>query len=257
MGILNVTPDSFSDGGRFSGFDQAVRQAEQMVAEGAAVIDIGGQSTRPGFAEITEAEEIDRVVPVIRELLTRVSVPLSIDTYKPAVARAALEAGAHLLNDVHGLQRSPELAALAAGFGAPVVAMHWDPAFRAWTGDTLAGLRSYVDRTVDIAVRAGLGADRLVLDPGIGFAKTQAQNLELVRRLDEVRRWGFPVLLGASRKSFIGAVLAQPEPQDRLEGTLATTAVAAWHGVEILRVHDVAANLRVARMTTAIRGLPL
>ena len=254
MGILNVTPDSFSDGGRFDRLEAAVAHGERMVEEGAGMIDVGGQSTRPGFAEVPDDEEIARVVPVIEALVARVSVPISIDTYKPRVAAAALKAGAHLLNDVHGLLRDEGMARLAAEWGIPVVAMHWDPDFKEASGDTLGRMRRFFDRTVVVAERNGIPPRRLILDPGIGFSKTQAQNLELVARLAEVRAWGFPVLLGASRKSFIGNVLSLPHAADRLEGTLAVTALAAWQGVEIIRVHDVAANLRAARMSDALRS---
>ena len=253
MGILNVTPDSFSDGGQFATTSVAVERALRMVAEGAAMIDVGGQSTRPGYTEISAEEEIARVVPVIRALLDQVSVPLSIDTYKPEVARAALDAGAHVLNDVFGLQGDPKLAAVAAEFGCPVVAMHQEKGFAQAPGDTMEKLATYFRRSFALAGEAGLPATRLILDPGIGFLKTQTQNLEIVARIDELRGLGCPVLLGASRKSFIGNVLGLPATE-RLEGTLATTALAAWHGVELIRVHDVAANLRVARMIAALRS---
>jgi dihydropteroate synthase len=252
MGILNVTPDSFSDGGKFAQVDAAVARAEQMVAEGAAVIDVGGQSTRPGFTEVPAADEIERIVPVIRSLAERIPVPLSVDTYKPAVARAALEAGAHLLNDVYGLQRDSELASIAAEFGVPVVVMHQDPAFKNYSGDLLQRQNEFFSRSISIAHEHGIPSARLVLDPGIGFGKTQAQNLELIGRLSELRSLGLPILLGASRKSVIGNVLNLPAGE-RLEGTLATTALAAWQGVEMVRVHDVAANMRVVRMVAAIR----
>lgn len=254
MGILNVTPDSFSDGGRFYDLGRALLEAERMTADGAAVIDIGGQSTRPGYEEITAEDEIARVAPVIASLVGRVRIPLSIDTYKPAVARAALQAGAHLLNDVHGLQGDPAMAEVAAEFGCPVVLMHQDHTFRQGKGTTVEKLKMYFDRSIARATEVGIPRDRLILDPGIGFSKTQEQNLEIMGRLGELRAWGFPVLLGASRKSVIGNVLGLP-PTERLEGTLATTALAAWHGAELIRVHDVAANLRVAKMIGAIRTL--
>ncbi len=253
VGIVNVTPDSFFDGGRHATTEAAVQQAERLVAEGAGMLDIGGQSTRPGHVEVSDAEEIARVVPVIEALAQRVSVPLSVDTYKPAVARAALAAGAHVLNDIHGFQRAPELAALAAEFGAAAIVMHHDEGFAASSGDVVARLLAFFARTFDLAAAAGLPRDRLVLDPGIGFHKTQPQNLELIARLDELRAPGLPVLLGASRKSVISHVLDLP-PDERLEGTLATTALAVWHGVEFLRVHDVRANLRAAKMAAALRA---
>ncbi len=186
-------------------------------------------------------------------LLDHVPVPLSIDTYKPEVARAALRAGAHVLNDVHGLQGNPAMRSVAAEYGCPVIVMHQQSDFKETRGDTLEKLKVFFERSIGWAAQAGIDPARLVLDPGIGFSKTQTQNLEIVGRLAELRSLGFPVLLGASRKSFIGNVLNLPA-QERLEGTLATTAVAAWQGVELIRVHDVAANVRVVKMIGAIRA---
>jgi dihydropteroate synthase len=269
MGILNVTPDSFFDGGKHDVRENAVAQAERMVAEGAGIIDVGGQSTRPGFVEVSADEEIARVVPVIEQIVQRGTVVVSIDTYKPAVARAALEAGAHVLNDIHGLQGAPELAGLAAEFGVGVVAMHHDDKFRQYVrrpGDTAAGLavidliermKTWLARSLEIAEAAGVPVDQVVLDPGIGFFKTQEQNLEIMGRLAGLRGLGCPLLLGASRKSVIGHVLGGQPVEDRLEGTLATTTLAVWQGVEIVRVHDVAANVRAARMAQAIRAQSL
>lgn len=252
VGILNTTPDSFFDGGLHHAPTAAIARGEAMVAEGATVLDVGGQSTRPGHAEISAAEEIARVVPVIAALVQRVTVPLSIDTYKPAVARAALAAGAHVLNDIHGLQRAPELAHLAAEHGAAVIAMHFEDGFKTAGTDTLPRMHAYFARTVEIAARAGIPLTRLVLDPGIGFGKTPEQNLEILGRLAELRALGCPLLLGASRKSFIAHVLDLPV-DERLEGTLATSALAVWQGVDFLRVHDITANLRAARVARAIR----
>lgn len=253
VGIVNVTPDSFYDGGRHATTEAAVAQAERLVAEGAGMLDIGGQSTRPGHTEVTDAEEIVRVVPVIAALAGKTSVPLSIDTYKPAVARAALEAGAHVVNDIHGFQRAPELAQLVVRFGAAAIAMHFDETFAFAPGEVIAMQLAYFRRTIAIALEAELPLERLVIDPGIGFHKTQVQNLELLARVGELRALGLPVLLGASRKSVISHVLDLP-PDERLEGTLATTALAAWQQIEFLRVHDVQANLRAARMATALRN---
>jgi dihydropteroate synthase len=252
VGILNLTPDSFFDGGKFAAGESAIAQASRLVEEGAAIIDVGGQSTRPGYEEISDEEEIARVVPAITALVPRLPVPLSIDTYKPAVARAALQAGAHLINDIHGLQRNPELARLAAEFGCPVVVMHNDAAFRESSGDVIYKIKIFFERSREIAAQAGLPENLIVLDPGIGFGKTQGQNLEILARLSELKLLGFPLWLGASRKSVIGNVLALP-PEERLEGTLATTALAVWQGVEFIRVHDVRANARAAKMADAIR----
>jgi dihydropteroate synthase len=254
MGILNVTPDSFSDGGRYSDLEGATARAVEMAAEGAAILDIGGQSTRPGFTEIPAEEEIARVVPVIERAASRVKIPISVDTYKPQVARAALSAGAHLLNDVYGLQRDPQIAQLALEFSCPVVVMHQEAGFKDSVEDPIEMMKRFFDRSLQIAKQVGVHESNLILDPGIGFQKTQQQNLAVVARLDELRTWGFPVLLGASRKSFIGNVLGGLPADQRLEGTLATTALAAWHGVEIVRVHDVAANLRVTKMISALRS---
>ncbi len=228
-------------------------QGLKLVNEGAAMLDLGGQSTRPGFAEISVEEEIARVVPVVSALVAKTSVPLSIDTYKPAVARAALAAGAHVLNDIHGFQGDEALASTAAEFGCAVILMHNDAAFKAAHLDPIAAMLAFFDRSLAIAARAGVVRQKIVLDPGIGFGKTQEQNLELLARLDELRVLGLPLLLGASRKSVIGNVLSLP-PEERLEGTLATTALAVWQGVEFIRVHDVCANARAAKTAAAIRN---
>lgn len=252
MGILNVAPDSFFDGGKFAGLEAAATHAHRMVTEGATIIDVGGQSTRPGYDEVAPDEEIARVVPVVRQLVRELAVPVSIDTYKPAVARAALAEGVHVLNDVHGLQRVPELAALAAEAGCAVIVMHQEPDFREPGGDVIARLSAFFSRSLEIAAAAGIARERVVLDPGIGFVKTREQNLEILARLDELHALGRPLLLGASRKSVIGLTLDLP-PEERIEGTLATTALAVWQGVDLIRVHDVRANVRAARMARAIR----
>ena len=252
VGILNVTPDSFFDGGRHESLPAALAQAMQLVADGAAMIDLGGQSTRPGHTEISEEEEIARVVPVIAALVGRLSVPLSIDTYKPAVARAALTAGADVLNDIFGLQRNPELAEIAAQHGCGVIIMHQETGFSATAGATMERIATFLCRSIDIALAAGLSREQIILDPGIGFGKSQAQNLEILARLGELRALGCPLLLGASQKSVIGNVLSLP-PDERREGTLATTALAVSQGVEFVRVHDVRANLRAALMAQAVR----
>jgi dihydropteroate synthase len=252
MGILNVTPDSFFDGGNFAAPEAAAAQAHRMVAEGATLIDVGGQSTRPGYDEVLPEEEIARIVPVVRRLVRELAVPVSIDTYKPAVARAALAEGAHVLNDVHGLQREPELATLAAKAGCAVIVMHQESGFRETGGDVIVRLGAFFARSLEIAAATGIERERVVLDPGIGFEKTREQNLEILARLEELRVLGRPLLLGVSRKSVIGLTLDLP-PEERIEGTLATTALAVWQGVELIRVHDVQANVRAARMAHAIR----
>jgi len=252
VGILNVTPDSFFDGGRHQSLEAALAHAKQLVVDGATMIDIGGQSTRPGHTEVSAEEEIARVVPVIEALVGRLGVPLSIDTYKHAVARAALAAGADVLNDIYGFQRNPELAEIAAQNGCGVILMHHEAGFSNTSGATMERISSFLHRSIGIAVEAGLSREQIILDPGIGFAKTHAQNLEILARVGELRALGCPLLLGASQKSVIGNVLTLP-PHERLEGTLATTALAVSQGVEFVRVHDVKANLRAALMAQAIR----
>jgi dihydropteroate synthase len=251
VGILNVTDDSFFDGGRHQHLPAAVSHARLLVAEGASMIDIGGQSTRPGYTEVGPDEEIRRVVPVIRELVRHVAVPLSIDTYHAAVADAALEAGAHLVNDVHGLQRDPAMAAVIARHEAAAILMHNDAAFREAPGDVIANIKGFLTRTLALADAAGVPRDRLILDPGIGFGKTQPQNLAILAHLSELHDLGCPLLLGISRKSVISHVLDLPA-DERLEGTLALTALAVSQGVQFHRVHDVEANARAARMAAAV-----
>jgi dihydropteroate synthase len=254
VGILNVTPDSFFDGRPDLSAEAALQRALQMVSDGAAMIDVGGQSTRPGHTEISAEEEIARVVPVIELLAGSLSVPISIDTYKPAVAMAAAMAGAEVINDIHGFQGDPELAGIAARFHCGVILMHNDAEFRNVSGGIIERMKEFLERSVSLAVRGGVQRERIILDPGIGFGKTQEQNLEILARLGELKSLGCPLLLGASRKSTIGNVLLLP-PEERLEGTLATTALAVWQGVEFLRVHDVRPNLRTAQMTAAIRSV--
>ena len=254
-GILNVTDDSFIDGGRFNVPAAAVSHARRLIAEGAALLDIGGQSTRPGYVELSPADEIALVVPVIRELAGHVDMPISIDTYKSSVARAAIEAGAHIVNDIHGLQRDPDMAAVIAQSGCAAILMHNDEAFRDLPAadDVMPPLLAFFARSLDIAARAGIDRARIILDPGIGFAKTHGQNLRILARLGGLHALGCPILLGASRKSVVGNVLGLP-PEERLEGTLATTALAVWQGVDFLRVHDVRANRRAALMAAALRN---
>jgi len=252
VGIVNVTGDSFFDGGQFVSHGAAIEQALKLIAEGAAMIDVGGQSTRPGYEELSAEEEIARVVPVIQALAQQTSVVISVDTYKPAVARAAWQAGAHVLNDIHGFQGEPAMAAVAAESGCAVILMHNDAAFKTMPGDPLAAMCAFFERSFALAAASGVAREKLVLDPGIGFAKTHEQNVELLARLGELRVFGLPLLLGASRKSVIGNILMLPS-EERLEGTLATTALAVWQGVEFIRVHDVRANARAAQTAHALR----
>jgi dihydropteroate synthase len=252
VGILNITPDSFFDGRPDLSAEAALQRALQMVSDGAAMIDVGGQSTRPGFVEISAEEEIARVVPIIELMAVSLPVPISIDTYKPAVAKAAVAAGAEIINDIHGFQGDSELARIAANNQCGVILMHNEAEFRNGQGDVIARMTEFLLRSVAIALAAGVSREQLILDPGIGFGKTQEQNLEILARLSELKSLGCPLLLGASQKSTIGNVLSLP-PEERLEGTLATTALAVWQGVEFLRVHDVRSNLRAAQMAAAIR----
>lgn len=249
MGILNVTPDSFSDGGLFENAEAAVARARQMVAEGADLLDIGGESTRPGSVQVTAEKELRRVLPVIRAVSREVKVPLSIDTYKAEVARQAIEAGAHIINDVWGFKKDPDMARVAAESGCPVILMHnrTDEEYADFLPDVLADLQE----SIGIARRAGVEDDKIVLDPGIGFAKSHTQNLFLLNRLSAVGALGYPVLLGTSRKRVIRNTLQLP-PDDVVEGTGATVALGIAQGAVIMRVHDVKAMKRVALMADAI-----
>lgn len=251
MGILNVTPDSFSDGGLWTERDAALRQAGRMAEEGAAIIDIGGESTRPGHTPVSAEEEAARVLPVIEAVKRETGLPVSIDSYKASVARAALEAGADMVNDIWGLRHdSGEMAALIAETGAACCLMHNRE--RAEYADFMADMLSDLRETLAIADRAGIARSAIVLDPGIGFGKSYEQNLIAMNRLDELLTLGCPVLLAASRKSVIGLTLDLPADQ-RLEGTIATTVAGVLRGAAFVRVHDVKENLRAARMALAIR----
>ncbi|ADU50263.1 dihydropteroate synthase [Thermaerobacter marianensis DSM 12885] len=255
MGILNVTPDSFSDGGRYLDPAAAEEHALAMAEAGADIIDVGAESTRPGAAPVPAEEELRRLLPVIRRLVPRLDVPISVDTYKAEVARAALEEGAAMINDVGGLHRDPAMAEVAAAHRVPVVAMHarphGDTAYADFWGEIVSFLRAAMDR----ATAAGLPPGMVIVDPGFGFGKTPEQNLDLVRQLPRLRGLGAPVLLGTSRKSTIGRVLDLPVDQ-RLEGTAATVALAIARGVDVVRVHDVAPMVRLVRMADAIARHP-
>jgi dihydropteroate synthase len=256
MGVLNVTPDSFSDAGRYAGFDAAVAHGLAMAVQGADVIDVGGESTRPGADPVPEPEEIDRVVPVIKELAGKLDIPISIDTYKSGVARAALEAGAAMINDISGMTFDTAMAPLAAKAGVPVVLMHikgtpknmqTDPKYTSLMSEIMGYLR---DKAAAV-VSAGVAPQKIIVDPGIGFGKTVEHNLEIIRRLAEFRSLGNPVLIGPSRKSFIGKIL-DVETDERLEGTAAAVAACVSGGASIVRVHDVKEMVRVTRLADAI-----
>ncbi len=249
MGILNVTPDSFSDGGSYCSVHEAVATAQRMNAEGAAIIDVGGESTRPGHEPVDAATELARVAPVIESLSAISAMPISIDTYKAEVARKAVEAGAHIVNDVWGLSRDPGMANAVAETGAAVVIMHNRAQIDA-SIDIFEDMKAFFAKAVDKCLAAGVGEDQIVLDPGIGFGKTLAQNLAILGDLSRLNDYGFPALLGASRKSFIDKV-SPSEPGDRIGGSVVTTVLAALAGTAIVRVHDVSTHMQALRVVEA------
>ncbi len=249
MGILNVTPDSFSDGGKYNRTDEALRHADQMVREGADIIDVGGESTRPGHMQISDEEEADRVVPVIKALKKEFGVPVSIDTYKSYVAEAALDAGADLVNDIWGLKYDDKMAGVIARYDAACCLMHnrEKAEYREFLPDFMEDMRE----CLRLAEAAGIRKDGIMLDPGVGFGKTYEMNLEIISRLEIMQELGYPVLLGTSRKSVIGLTLDLPVDQ-REEGTLVTTVFGVQKGCAFVRVHDVEKNRRAIRMTRAL-----
>ncbi len=252
MGILNVTPDSFSDGGRYAAVDHAVGRAFRMVEEGAAIIDVGGESTRPGFVPVPAEEEWQRIGAVVARLGDELAVPLSVDTTKSAIARRALALGASIVNDIWGLQGDPGMAEVVAEAGAVAVVMH-NRHHKDESLDIIDDLRRFFDRSIDIAARAGLPRNRLILDPGIGFGKTTTQQLRVVGELGRLRDYGVPVLIGLSRKSFLGRLTGAAEGH-RLVETLAANLVAAQSGATIFRVHDVAEHVAALKVLDAVKG---
>jgi dihydropteroate synthase len=257
MGVLNVTPDSFSDGDRFFQHTSAVERAREMCAEGADVIDVGGESTRPGSEPVSAQEENRRVVPVISELAAEIAVPISIDTQKADVAAAALEAGAEMINDVSALRTDPQMARLAAERKVPVVLMHMQGMPRTMQqsptyGEVVSEVIAWLEERVRHAVAQGIAQERLIVDPGFGFGKTVQHNLELLRRLHELHRLGRPILAGTSRKAMIGRIVGRPEGE-RLYGTLAAVASAVLSGCHMVRVHDVRPALEAVQVCEAIR----
>ena len=254
MGILNVTPDSFSDGGRYDAVEAAVIHAKKMVADGAKIIDVGGESTRPGHAAVGLEEELARVIPVIQALSRELDVAISIDTYKAEVAEAAILAGAHIINDVWGAKREPAIAEVAARLGVPILLMH-NRDNTDYT-DFWPDVRKDLEESVQIAKDAGVPNHHIWLDPGIGFAKTTQQNILMMQHVQDVVDMGYPVLLGTSRKSTIGKVLNLPV-NERLEGTAATVSFGIMHGCHMMRVHDVKEIVRTVRMMDVLTGKQL
>lgn len=249
MGILNVTPDSFSDGGRYDKLDAALRHVEEMCAGGMDVLDIGGESTRPGYTPLSAQQEMDRVLPVIEAVKARFDVPISLDTCKSAVAEAGIRSGADLINDIWGLKGDADMARVIARYDVPCCLMHnrKDPDYRMLIPDLCADL----EESLALADEAGIDREKIILDPGVGFGKTYEQNLAVIHHLEELHRFELPILLGTSRKSVIGMTLETP-PEERLEGTLVTTVLAVEKGCMFVRVHDVKENVRAIRMARAI-----
>ncbi|MBU5266122.1 dihydropteroate synthase [Virgibacillus proomii] len=249
MGILNVTPDSFSDGGHYNTVEKAVEQAMKLEKDGADIIDIGGESTRPNHQPVSQEEEIARVIPVIEAIKDKVTIPISIDTYKAKTAQAALEAGADIINDIWGAKREPEIAEVARDHQAPIILMHnqKDRKYKNLIADMLSDLKA----SIDIALSAGVSRENILIDPGIGFAKTMEDNLVVMNRLEEFQQLGYPLLLATSRKRFIGHILDVPAEQRDI-GTGATTCMGIMKGAQIFRVHDVKTNVQLAKMMDAM-----
>lgn len=251
MGILNITPDSFSDGGKYTDVSKALYGAQNMISEGAVVIDVGGESTRPGYTKISDEEEIERILPVISKIKSNFDVCVSVDTYKSEVAKCALECGADMINDIHGLKYNIDMSKIISRYDASCCIMH--NRNNTQYIDFFEEVISDLEGSIELAKKAGISDDKIIIDPGVGFAKSYEQNLEVINKLDMLRKVGYPVLLGASRKSVIGNTLNLPE-DDRLEGTLATTAVAVMKGCHFVRVHDVKENIRVIKMIERIQN---
>lgn len=251
MGILNATPDSFSDGGKYANVERAVQHAKEMVANGADIIDIGGESTRPGFAAVSLEEELERVIPVIEAIASRVQVPISIDTYKAEVARQSLAAGAHIINDIWGAKADGQMGAVAAEYNAPIILMHnrHDRNYKSFIRDVINDLYE----SIAIVKKAGVKDENIILDPGIGFAKDYQENIMMMQNLDKLVMLGYPVLLGTSKKSMIGQALNLPV-EERMEGTGATVCYGIQKGCQIIRIHDVKEMSRMAKMMDALVG---
>lgn len=257
MGVLNVTPDSFYDKGRFFDKEKAVGHAGDMAREGADIIDVGGESTRPGAEDVAVDEELGRVIPVVRAISERIDVSISIDTRKAKVAEEALKAGGSIVNDVSALNHDPGMAAVVAKYGAACILMHMkgspkDMQANPEYGDVVKEITSTLKESIKKAKSSGITADKIIIDPGIGFGKTLEHNMEILKRLDEFKLLGCPICIGTSRKSFIGKILSSDDPGDRLTGTLAACAIAVMKGANILRVHDVKETVLTARVAGSI-----
>ncbi len=261
MGIVNITPDSFSDGGRYVDVDRAVARAVALVAEGADILDLGAESTRPGATPVGEQEEMDRLLPVLSEVVKQTAVPVSVDTMKSRVARAALDAGASIINDVTAMRFDPDMVQVVAAYGAGVVLMHMQgtpvtmqesPHYE----NVVSEVREFFDERIDAAERAGIAKSHIVLDPGFGFGKLQVHNLKLLNEISVFSRFGCPLLVGLSRKAFLGKILERPV-QDREWGTAAAVTLAVDRGAAIIRVHDVASMKDVVKVAAAVRSAPL
>jgi dihydropteroate synthase len=250
MGILNVTPDSFSDGGQYNQIEAALSQSLRMITEGADIIDIGGESTRPGSSSVSFEEERNRVLPVIKALRDQSDCLISVDTYKAGIAEEALKSGANIINDVWGFQKDPDMAKVAAVYQVPSILMH-NQIGTEYSGDIIESMKGFFDKSIEWALKKGLKEKMIILDPGIGFGKTPLQNVQVMRRLDEIKAFGYPVLLGTSRKSMIGKILDLPD-DERIEGTIATNVIGMMTGCEIIRVHDVREHVRAARVVESI-----
>lgn len=251
MGILNITPDSFSDGGKYTAVDVALKRAEEMLHDGADIIDVGGESTRPGYVPVSVEEQLERVIPVVEKIKANFDVPVSLDTYKAEVAKAGIAAGVDMINDIKGLQDSLDMAKAIAEAKIACVIMH-NRTFMNYN-DFWTDMQSDLSFYVETARKAGIADEKIIIDPGVGFAKTHEQNLEVINKLEQFHSFGYPILLGTSRKSVIGLTLDLPV-FERVEGTLVTTVMAVMKGCSFVRVHDVKENVRAIRMTEAILG---
>lgn len=251
MGILNLTPDSFSDGGRYNNIDKALKQAEKLISEGADIIDVGGESTRPGHTQISSEEEMNRICPMIEKISKELETIISVDTYKYDVAEQALISGAHIINDIWGLQYdNGEMAKLCSKYDVPIIVMH-NQNGNIYSKDIMLSIKDFFEKTIKIAEKNNIDKQKLIFDPGIGFGKNMEQNIEVISRLEELRNLG-PILLGASKKRFIGTLLENLPSDERVEGTVATTVIAIGKGIDIVRVHNVLENKRACLVADGI-----